>query len=90
MIQNQKSTDFHQWISDFGASDGTHLAFGNLPCLTTVALQQYPFAHLLIKKQSTGLFFFTFAALLGFKSRHRINKKFPNQTFWSALGIWCE
>ena len=40
---------------------------------------RYPSAHLLIKKQSAGLFFLTFAALLGFKSRP-LKKENPNRT----------
>ena len=36
---------------------------------------RYPSSHLLIKKQFPELFFLTFAALLGFKSRHKLYKQ---------------
>ncbi len=74
-----------QW---FLTSGGTHLACGNLPCLTTQCLRiRYPSAHLLIKKQSTGLFFLTFAALIDFKSHHIYIKENPKTSLTVCFGI---
>ena len=66
--------DFSQGLFH-GASDGTNLCFANLPRSTTTPhCSWYPSSRQPSKKQSTGLFFLTPSALLGFKSRHFTKK----------------
>ena len=63
-----------------GARDGTAYCFAICTAwrpLRSYACSQYPPAHHPPKKQSTGLFFQTEYALLGFKSPHIKTKKHP-------------
>ena len=56
------------------ASDGTQYPADPAVLADPMLRIRYPAAHLLTKKQSPGLFFLTFAALLGFKSRIVLQK----------------